>query len=174
MKLKTLGLILLVAGVALICFGLLSSVFSTSRLTASGPYLTVKVTDSTTGSGISGAYVYFFANGEGVLPPEDADATRMTDNEGNVLITALGFIRIGVIADGYTSDSSVAGYSHWGTVNVAGDVTYSVMLHSGTPSESTLPTIDSLIENKTFYSLIIGGVLAFAGLVCVVVDKFRN
>jgi len=174
MKLETIGAILVVVGLAFLCFSLFSSVLFSSRLTASGPYLTVKVTDSTTGLGISGAYVYFFANGEGVLPPEDADATRTTDSKGNVLITALGFIRIGVFADGYTSDSSVAGYSHWGTVNVAGDVTYSVMLHSGTPSDSALPTIDSLIENKGFYSLIIGGILAFAGLVCVIVDKVRD
>jgi len=175
MKLKTVGLILLVAGAAFIGFGLFSSVFSVNRLDViTGPYLTVTVKDAETNQGIKGANVYFFAGEGTVEAPENALVTRSTDNTGKVVVTALGSVRIGVIASGYTSDSSTAGYSHWGTVYVDKNVTYSVLLYAGNPSGSIIPSVEGLIENRGFYSLIVGGILGFAGLVCVVVDKVNE
>lgn len=175
MKLKTAGLILIIAGIVFIGFGLFSSVFSVSRLDViTGPYLNVNVKDAETNQGIEGAKVYFFAGEGTVEPPENALVTKTTNDKGEAVVTALFSVRIGVIADGYTSDSSTAGYSHWGTVYVDKNVTYPVSLYPGNPSEGIIPSVESLIENRGFYSLIAGGILSFVGLACVVIDRIKN
>jgi len=163
----------LVAGILIASFGVISFVSPLNPLNPflafSGPYLTITVKDAATGLGVPYATIYFFPDDGGVEPPENAYLTRVTDADGNLIITGLGFWRVGVIADGYTSDYSVDAYSHWGEVNIDGDITYSVELYSGESDVNPEPVISGF---SSYLLTIAGAFVSCCGVGFIAVDKY--
>jgi len=127
---RTVGLILLVAGIVIACVGYVSSVFSIGTLT-------MEITDGVTGEGIEGAYVYVFEGGGGVEPPENGTFIGVTDASGRVSTVLGGFYRVGVIAENYVNIEGQGllvnndMYSYFGACGVNRDITYPVELIEG-------------------------------------------
>jgi len=185
---RTVGLILLVAGIVIISLGYVSAMLSLGTLT-------MHITDVMTGEGIEGAYVYVFEGGGGVEPPENGTFIGVTDSAGRASADLGGFYRVGVIAENYVNiegqglhvDNDV--YSYFGACGVNRDITYSVeLIEGGGPTVPVDPynpdgfvPVDNGEEDEPEITepfsvpltvAIVGAVVSCCGVGFIAVDKY--
>ena len=124
---RNIGVILLLVGAVVACAPYVVGMFSLG-------VLSVQIVDADS-VGIEGAEIYVFENQLGL--PEDAIWSGVTDANGLMAAENLtGFLSIGVLAEGYSSDRAIVvnpemdtevSYAYYGSVGVV-DPTHTIML----------------------------------------------
>lgn len=118
---------------------------------ASSGDLTIEITDKNSGLGIANASVCIFDEDNVQID------MKITDSSGVVVFEDLsGFYRVGVVAEGYTSDYAKDEFSYFGAAGVHRDITYPIVL-------SPVDIASEVSKMGASLWMIVGGAVALVG-----------